>query len=159
MSETPEEAAAAAVERDLPQPVTEVVTTPKEMEARSVTVEERQFGVDAGAREDFARLYDAEIKKLGRCPLKKIRPSEKKPDALCNARLLNFQQFLVHHQIHLLLMSDTRTQRQTNADARELVYPTSEKMVRAALGPQERQRMLKDPALRARLLRRRELSG
>lgn len=118
----------------------------------AVTIEERQFGVSGEAREDFARLYDAEIKRLGECPLKKIGTAPKDTKK-CRVPLLNFQHFLVHHQIHLMLMADSRVQKQTNTDSRELVYPTSEKTMRAALGPVERKRMLQD-----RERKRRELS-
>ncbi len=124
----------------------------------TVTIEERQFGVSGEARDDFARLYNAEIARIGKCPLEKIgRPRGGNAANTCNIPLLSFQHFLVHHQIHLMLTADSRVQKQTNAQALELVYPTSEKTMRAALGPDERKRMLRDPELRARLLKRREL--
>jgi len=134
----------------------------------NIVVEERQFGVSGEARDDFARLYDLEIQRLGKCPLPKIgwrKPKKKKTPGLdedevvehprCSVPLLNFQHFLVHHQIHLMIMSDSRVQKQTNSQALDLVYPMSEKTMRAALGPEERKRMLKDPELR----KRRELQG
>ena len=46
-------------------------------EMEKVTIEERQFGVSGEARDDFARLYDAEIQRLGTCPLKKIGAAPK----------------------------------------------------------------------------------
>jgi len=126
----------------------------------TVVVEERQFGVSGEAREDFARLYDLEIKRLGYCPLDKIAHRSKKTYGLqCRVPLGTFQEWLVHHQLHLMTQADSRVQKQTNSDSRELVYPTSEKTMRAALGPDERKRMLQDPEMRARLLKRRELSS
>ena len=120
-----------------------------------VVIEERQLGVSSEARDDFARLYDTEIKRLGYCPLDKIQHFSKavkdNGPRQCRVKLESFQHFLVHHQIHLMLTADSRVQKQTNAQALELVYPTSEKTMRAALGPEERKRMLVDRMKRREL--------
>jgi hypothetical protein len=122
------------------------------------TIEQRQFGVDGNIRDDFERLYESEVvwlnhEDIGGCPLKRIGASEK-DKRKCHVKFRDFKHFLVHTHIHLMLQGDARTQKITNESARELVHPTSEKTLKAALGPKERQRMLQDPEHRKRLLAR-----
>jgi len=142
---------------DLP-PATEEKAVRK-MEA--VTIEERQFGVSGEVRDDIARLWDDEIRRLRYCPLNKIQHRSKFVEddpRQCRFRLTSFDGWIVHHQLHLMTQADSRVQKQTNAQSFETVHPMSEKTMRAALGPEERKRMLKEPEVMARIQQRRELA-
>lgn len=125
--------------------------------APTLVVEAREFGVDAEAREHFRQIYDLEIAKRKKCnrwvhePDAKTGKKEKRP---CGAEFTTIQQALVHHSIHLLFESDYRTQRSHWNDVREILYPTQERGLRAALTPEERTKMLRDPEMRRRLLAR-----
>ncbi len=157
---TDEDISKAVAQFKIPRKKADKIIDAMKPQPGSVTIEERQFGVSGEARDDFARLYDAEIARIGKCPLVKIgKPRGGNAANTCNIPLMSFQHFLVHHQIHLMLTADSRVQKQTNAQALDLVYPMSEKTMRAALGPDERKRMLRDPQMIARIAKRRELAS
>lgn len=142
--------ARAAKEFQLPK--AEVERIRKQHEQTAVTIEQRSFGVDDEARAGFHALYEREIASLKECPLPKIGDARRKSPARCRMTLRSFEHFLVHHHLHLMIDADSRTQRSTNESARELVHPTSEKTMKAALPAEERRRMMRDPELRRRLI-------
>jgi hypothetical protein len=134
-----------------------------------VFVEERTWEVDADIKEHFKELYEKEISRRRVCDQmiqveeeRQRKQSDGQPTGRremisvwkrCGAVYESFQQALVHQSLHLMFdAKDERTKRAMWNDIRELVYPTREKGIRAALTPQERRRMM-DDRLKDRLLR------
>ena len=133
-----------------------------------VFVEERTWEVDADVKEYFRKLYEQEIRRRRTCR-EMIQVEEERqrksnegapigrPEKIsvwreCGVVYESFQQALVHQSLHLMFDSkDPRTKRAMWNDIRELLHPTREKGIRAALSPQERKRML-DDRLKRRLL-------
>lgn len=104
------------------------------------------------ARDAFKLLYEEEIVRLQRCPLRVRRNGEWDT---CGVELRDIQQALVHHSMHLMFESrDDRVRRAVTNDISEKLYPTDFKGVRAALTAEERTALFADPRMRDRLLRR-----
>ncbi len=133
-----------------------------------VFVEQRTWEVDADVKESFRALYERDIRTRHTCremiqiEEERQRKQDGKPVGRgekisvwtrCGVIYESFQHALVHQSLHLMFDSkDERTRRAMLNDVRELIYPTREKGVRAALTTQERRRMM-DSRLKQRLLR------
>ncbi len=110
-----------------------------------LVMEKREFSVEADVQEYFREIFQKEIRKRDTCPYVMeqiyIGPTGKQSSVhdRCGEKLETVQQAWVHHALHIMYDSgDPRTQRAMLMDIRELLWPTQEKSVRAALGPDER---------------------
>ncbi len=110
-----------------------------------LVLEKREFSVEADVQEYFREIFEKEIRKRDTCPYVMeqiyIGPTGKQSSVhdRCGEKLETVQQAWVHHALHIMYDSgDPRTQRAMLMDIRELLWPTQEKSVRAALGPDER---------------------
>lgn len=110
-----------------------------------LVMEKREFSVEADVQEYFREIFQKEIRKRDTCPYMMeqihIAPTGKQSsfNGRCGEKLETVQQAWVHHALHIMYDSgDPRTQRAMLMDIRELLWPTQEKSVRAALGPDER---------------------
>lgn len=110
-----------------------------------LVLEKREFSVEADVQEYFREIFQKEIRKRDTCPYMMeqihIAPTGKQStfNGRCGEKLETVQQAWVHHALHIMYDSgDPRTQRAMLMDIRELLWPTQEKSVRAALGPDER---------------------
>ena len=120
-------------------------------------VHAREFGVDTEARAHFRNLYDTEIlkrRKCGRWIVEADDRTKKKIKRACGELFTDVMQAMVHHSIHILFESDYRTQRAHWNDIRELLSPTQERGIQAALPQSEREKIADDLRRRGHLLSR-----
>jgi len=110
-----------------------------------LVMEKREFSVESDVQAHFLEVFEKEIQKRETCPYvveeRYIGPTGKQSSVhkACGDKLETVQQAWVHHALHIMYDSgDPRTQRAMLMDIRELLWPTQEKSLRAALGPDER---------------------
>jgi hypothetical protein len=125
--------------------LTEIAQTVSESMPTPLVVEKREFSVEADVQEHFREIFQKEIDKRATCNYvvegNLVGPTGKQSSAhkLCGDRLETVQQAWVHHALHIMYdCGDPRTQRAMLMDVRELLWPTQEKSMRAALSPDER---------------------
>lgn len=125
--------------------VTEIAQTVAQTMPTPLVIEKREISVDSNVQEYFRELFQREIDKRKTCPFVQHgkhfnhRGQETSASSICGDKLETVQQAWVHQALHIMYDSgDPRTQRAMLMDIRELLWPTQEKSVRAALGPDER---------------------